>query len=330
MRKLNRILVPTDFSEGSQAAYQYARKVTDLCGGQVNLIHVIPTMEYFSESLKDVGYPKSIDQPTPTPEDEIKAWLEKDMLEYFDQEHQGDIVLKTGRKSYQEVIDEAGQEVYDLVVMGKNGYHQSTTMGNVTEKVIRHSPKPVLTINKDSPPREIKRLLVPTDYSNYSLQALHPATMLASGLGGEIILYHVMKLYGSPAENESMIPDQDVEDAVRMKLINRVDSYLQARSDWDKELAWDRSGRTGHILIKDKEGEETIPFTIVIQRAVGAHHGITDYASDHADLIIINTHGQSGFSRIFMGSTTEKVTYQANKPVLSIRAVEEKEAVVDE
>ncbi|MEX0773853.1 MAG: universal stress protein [Balneolales bacterium] len=329
MKDLNRILIPTDFSEGSHAAYRYANIVTDLCGGKINLIHVVPTLEYFSQSMKDVGYPRSLDQVTPTPEEEIVAWLEKDLLEYFDTEHQGEVIIKTGRKPSQEIVQEAEGDPYDLVIMGKKGMHQSPMMGNVTEKVVRHSSKPVLSVNRDVRPDRIKRLLVPTDYSNYSLQALHPAILLASGMKGEIILFHVLELFGSPAENEPMIPEQDVEDAVRMKLINRVDTYLQSRSDWDRELVYDRNGRSGHILVKDKDGEEKIPFSIVVQRGVGAHHSITDYAADHADLTIINTHGQSGFSRIFMGSTTERVIHQAEKPVLSIRA-EEEAAAVDE
>lgn len=329
MRKMNRILVPTDFSEGSQAAYAYAGAVTNMCGGKVNLVHVIPSMQYYNQSMKDVGYPPSLDNPAPTPGEEAVAWLEKDLLDYFDQAHQGEVILKTGRKSYLEIAQEAENDVYDLIIMGKTGSDRNAIMGNVTEKVVRHSPKPVLSVNKEKPPQKITRLLVPTDYSHYSLQALRPAALLASGMEGEIILFHVLELFGSPSENEPMVPEQDVEESVRMKLINRVDAWLQSRPDLNTEIEWARNGRSGSILIADKESEMKIPFSVVIQRGVGAHHSITDYAAEHADLIVMNTHGHGGFSNIFIGSTTERVIHQSDKPVLSIRA-EEEESLIDE
>ncbi|MEX0928247.1 MAG: universal stress protein, partial [Balneolales bacterium] len=256
MRNLNRILVPTDFSEGSQAAYEYAKKVTGVCGGVVNLMHIVPTLQYFSNSMNVVGYPPSLDQPKPGLEEEVLARLEEALLENFGKDHMGEAIVKLGRKTYMEIAREAEKKEYDLVIMGKTGSHGAFILGNVTEKVVRHSPKPVLSVNKKPQPDGLKRFMVPTDYSQYSLQSLHEAILLGSLTNGEIILFHVLELFGSPSENEPMIPDQDVENSVRMKLLNRVDTYLQARGEWNMQLVRDINGRTGHFLIRGEEEEE--------------------------------------------------------------------------
>src|SRR5690625_2270565 len=57
MIKLNKILVPTDFSEGAGSAYPVANELIDNEKGKIDFIHVIPTLKYFNESLKRLGVP---------------------------------------------------------------------------------------------------------------------------------------------------------------------------------------------------------------------------------------------------------------------------------
>ncbi|WP_336134531.1 universal stress protein [Natronomonas amylolytica] len=64
-----------------------------------------------------------------------------------------------------------------------------------------------------------------------------------------------------------------------------------------------------------------------IRAAIGAgapHQVILDYADDNGiDLIVMGTHGRSGFERALLGSVTERVLRTADQPVLTVREREE-------
>ncbi len=61
MVRFNKILVPTDFGESSQVAYTYANEFAAKFGGEVDLMHIIPTMKYLSESIGKLGLPLDMD-----------------------------------------------------------------------------------------------------------------------------------------------------------------------------------------------------------------------------------------------------------------------------
>ena len=55
--------------------------------------------------------------------------------------------------------------------------------------------------------------------------------------------------------------------------------------------------------------EAGVPYNKIVEKA---HH-------EHADLIVMSTHGRTGFEQVLLGSVTAKVVARANCPVLSIR-----------
>jgi nucleotide-binding universal stress UspA family protein len=65
-----------------------------------------------------------------------------------------------------------------------------------------------------------------------------------------------------------------------------------------------------------------LPVEIIVRHNF-IFEGILDAARDiHADLIIITTHGYSGFKHLMMGSTAENIVRRARCPVLVVREVE--------
>ncbi|MEX0684876.1 MAG: universal stress protein [Balneolales bacterium] len=329
MRNINRILVPTDFSEGARAAYDLAKAFTVYCGGKINLIHIIPTTQYFNKSMDDVGYPPSLDQPKPGYEDQIIARMENELLEYFDESIQGDIIVKLGRKPYSEIVMEAEKDEYGLLVLGKSGSDQNTILGSVAEKIVRHSPKPVLCIGQEYHGRDIKHILVPTDYSLYSFQAIDKAISLAQNMECDITLLYVLETAETSMETDTEIPERDLQGSIRLKLMDKLKTYLEKKYKQKLKVVWDEPKQTGEFLILQEHSETRIPFFTIIQKGVSPHQNISDYANTYSDLVIMNTHGRGGILQLFMGSTTERVIQQTFKPVLSVR-VEEEEPVLNE
>jgi nucleotide-binding universal stress UspA family protein len=145
---------------------------------------------------------------------------------------------------------------------------------------------------------KLKRILVPTDFSDFSRHALDEAIEVGKTFRAEIVLLHVLEpiyfatssdVYGYSA-NLAMLMEE-------------------LRQSARREL--ERLGRA-----VGKRG-----LRVQTALASGAPHAlIVDAANKRrADLIVISTHGRSGLSHMLMGSVAEKVLRGASCPVLIVR-----------
>lgn len=133
MVSLQRILVPTDFSEFSNAAIQYAQELAKLGNGRVFLLHVPGTTGENFEADFPIGPFETATQGTimPAPKGSVGP-------EY---------AVRIGAAA-DEIIRYAGDREIDLIVMGTHGRGgvSHLLMGSVAEKVIRSAACPVLVV----------------------------------------------------------------------------------------------------------------------------------------------------------------------------------------
>lgn len=141
----------------------------------------------------------------------------------------------------------------------------------------------------------LQRILVPLDFSGKSRQALEAAVPLASQYGAKISLIHVVEpVYAGPPYPGDIAltpwaspPDKSVERLLAARARELVPEHLRGQ---------------------------------VVVRCGRAFVEIVDVADDlKADLIVIASHGRTGFKRMVMGSTAERVVRHAHCPVLIIR-----------
>jgi len=143
---------------------------------------------------------------------------------------------------------------------------------------------------------EIKKILVPIDFSDYSKNALGYAADFAKLFNAELILIYVVEPVIYPPDfsmGQIAVPSMDIE------LDKRAKEELEnlAKKQIPKELKTE-------ILVKTGK-----PFIEIIETA----------GEIKADLIIIATHGHSGVEHMLFGSTAEKVVRKAPCPVLTLR-----------
>lgn len=143
---------------------------------------------------------------------------------------------------------------------------------------------------------DIKKVLVPIDFSDYSKSALKYAVNFCKKFDAEIILIYVIEPVIYPPDfsmGQIAIPSVNAEWDERAK----QELEKLAKSDITKDARIKTIIKTGK------------PFIEVIETA-----GELD-----VDLIIIATHGHSGVEHILFGSTAEKVVRKAPCPVLTLR-----------
>lgn len=144
----------------------------------------------------------------------------------------------------------------------------------------------------------IKRILVPIDFSEYSLGALDYARRFAKTFGAELLLLHVVEPTVYPADfGFGQIGIPNLEEELRKHSSEELERLRKKTSDVPTRC----SVRTGK------------PFWEIIESA----------REEKADLIIIASHGHTGVEHILFGSTAEKVVRKAHCPVLTVRAAKQ-------
>jgi nucleotide-binding universal stress UspA family protein len=325
MITLNKILVPTDFSEGAEQAYSVAQNIADTFGGTIDFIHVIPTLKYVNESIKRLGVPIDLHKDIyPKVIDHAEEKLQAGMKEYIKKENHGKYFVKIERKPSDTITRFASEQGYDLIVMGSKGRDQSKMLrGTVNERVIRRSKVPVFSVNRDLDANDIKNIVMPTDTSELSISAFPLAASLADTFGARLTLFHVIELYGSISEDIPRTPGKGEMVSIYEAIIERINNYLTKRKF--ENIHIQRTGVTfeDEITITDADEGRTVPLFTKIEKGVSAHYEIESYTDDEADLVIMATHGHSGFAHLILGSTAEKVAQYVKKPVITVRPEEE-------
>ena len=144
---------------------------------------------------------------------------------------------------------------------------------------------------------DLRRILVPTDFSKSSANALTYAAAFAEKFGAEILLLHVVQdlaLFIPEAVLVAPPPAPPVEQfaAAARTALERVITDLQ---------------RPG-LAIRPEVVEGT-PYEEIVRFA----------RERDVDLIVIGSHGRSGLAHILLGGVTDKVVRRAPCPVLTVR-----------
>ncbi len=143
------------------------------------------------------------------------------------------------------------------------------------------------------------KILCPVDFSEPSYEALQAADELARHFAAELSILHVVSLV--PTLSPSIASPRAFD----------VAKYQEELEDSSKQALKD--------LIKDKISKELAvrPLLLVGDAATEI---VRVAEEENADLIMIATHGRSGWRRVIFGSVAEKVVRFAPCPVLTIRS----------
>lgn len=143
MIKLQNILVPTDFSECSDAALRYGLELARAFNATLHVLHVV--QDPYTQPWAAEAFPAAIG-------DLLSDWQkqsEKRLLESIPPADRRHVKVACSIASpYGEILRYAVNDKIDLIVMGTHGRGPLAHMllGSVAEKVVRRAPCPVLTV----------------------------------------------------------------------------------------------------------------------------------------------------------------------------------------
>ncbi|MEX0843839.1 MAG: universal stress protein [Balneolaceae bacterium] len=319
---VQRVLIPTDLSEKSNAALESADLFIDSFDCTVDLMHVIPLSKYLGDSFDKIGVPLSMDKDVypkliESQRKELSAFANKHIKL---KEKRGEYIVTIDRKPSDSILAQIEKGHYDLVIMSAKGSHFADFFhGSATDKIIRRSKTPVLTLTEKMQSEHINTIVVPCDFSSHSLAAIPMAFDIARKFGAKIELLNVIELYAHDVHGIEPTTIGVNEEAVYGGLKSRLKSFFKDYKDHNFSVI-DGDEPFKDQIVYEKNGEkETIDCKMVIIKSIAAHHEIVSYGNEHADLVIMSTHGRTGLSRMLLGSTTEQVIQHLEIPQITIK-----------
>ena len=298
--KITRILVPIDFSRGSLKAIPYALAISRQFRADVLLLHVIDTNKEVASKLLNLP-----SLPQSEWDERLTRRLQSVALKY---KSGGTVHVLNPHKgcAFKEICRTAGTLQTDLIVMSTHGHtiYKRTFVGSTAERVVQYSPCPVLVVPQHihnwsgaAQPTatgfRLRRILVPTDFSECSNAGLNYATSLARDLGAQLRLVHVIVSHGN------------------------VDSERYSTLEIGRPA--DKASRRAEKRLRILGTKTRVPYSIkIVHGSAGIE--ISEAANHDADVIIISTHGRTGLRHVLLGSTAESVVRSAHCPVLVVPA----------
>jgi universal stress protein A len=146
-----------------------------------------------------------------------------------------------------------------------------------------------------------KRILVTTDFSESGDHAIGHAFRLAVDHGAEVILCHVVETIVAP---------------------NPLYAHYYPADLLNPEIR-ERAERDAHAALIERAPKDAplaaVPHTRLVVHGMPADEIIRAAKDRDVDLIVIATHGRTGLTHLFMGSTAERVVRHVHCPVLVVR-----------
>jgi nucleotide-binding universal stress UspA family protein len=141
----------------------------------------------------------------------------------------------------------------------------------------------------------MKKILIPTDFSKHAEYALKVAAQIARKNNGEIILLHMLEL---PSQaGDAIGVGHEIPELMFFKnaAINKLDELM------------------------DEDYLKDIPVSEIVQFELAFDGIMAISKKNNVDLIVMGSHGASGFKEMFIGSNAEKVVRNSDVPVLIIK-----------
>ncbi len=141
---------------------------------------------------------------------------------------------------------------------------------------------------------ELKRILLPTDFSDSSNSALNYAVAFADQFGAAVDLLHVIE----PPPPGALMSYVSLED-LRKGMHEEAELKMkELQTKWE-----DYCFPVNRIVI------DGFPFVEILKHA----------KESNADMIVMGTHGRGAIAHMLLGSVAEKVVRKASCPVLTVR-----------
>lgn len=285
----DQILFPTDGSDGATIAFDH---VLDIAAENDATVHILNVADTTQDSVLQIQGDVI---------DVLEQEGEQIVRDAADRAQQRGVASVTEvfqGEPYSTIIDYAESRDIVLVTMPTHGRRglERFLLGSTTERVVRRTDVPVLTIRPDvdiSVTHPYRDILVPTDGSDCATEAVTTGANMVTADETTLHLLSVIDIASLGADVRSHIQFSALEESAEEIL--------------DEATA-----------VSKDAGVESI--SEAVEYGASIHKVILSYIENHdIDLVVVGTHGRTGFDRYVLGGVTEKLVRTSPIPVLTVR-----------
>ena len=307
MFDIRQIVVPIDFSQASQKAAERGAQLAKECGAVVKLLHVsdVPAYVYAESQPLMISGMAFLEYSADATRKRLRK-VSDQLAKEFEVEVTWTVLEGSAGSEIARAVNEMDPNHPEstLVIMpthARLGVSRAL-LGSVTEKVVRRAKRPVLTLRADGDALDfstIRKIHVPLDLSDTANESLNYALSWSQQFGAQLEIVHVL-------EDLSTIPS--LEWSVHPEKLP-TEYYRSAEAE-----AWNAMEAAAAAEIQD-----AAPTDFCVRHGYVAEEIAENAAEKDADLIILSTHGHSGFKRFILGSVAERLIRLAPCPVLVVQ-----------
>jgi len=277
---MKKILVPTDFSEFALHASKLAAHLAKKFDARIYFLHAV-TIPSYATGAGNQGTAQDIAEGLFILKN-VKRQFEELLKQDFMQGVNAVTAIQYDNV-YDNIVQQSKEHDIDLIVMGTHGtsgFVNDFFIGSNTDKIVRRSKIPVITVREEVKNPDFKKIVFASDFGDGISESFHSIAKLAHLLEAEIDL---------------------------VRIITRDDFYYTAPMlDTMDNFAETQGLRNYKCHVYTAES---------VQLGINEFA-----KRSNADLIATVTNGRRGLARLFNGSVTSEIVNTSPLPVLTIKA----------
>jgi universal stress protein E len=290
VKKIEHILVATDFSPRADRAVRRGAQLAKEHGAKLDLLHVLPILTF--EALRRL----KIDIPLET-EQQLYNHAKATLQEMATSLSSGGISVMHHvaiGQAHVKINQYANSNHADLIVIGDQGetFAREFFLGTTASKTLSKGSRPLLVV-KQEPKGEYKHVLVPMDFSQPSLDALEVA--LKAGTRASIYALHVAEVPFAHRMKQMGLSEERAD-------LHRDNLLSHAHAEMEKIAEGCARGDAQVTFIV----EQGRPRVVILQQVRALH----------IDLVVIGKRGETELDEALFGSVTKHVLYETSCDVL--------------
>jgi nucleotide-binding universal stress UspA family protein len=279
---VNRILIPTDFSETGLLAIEHGAFMARLFKAELHLLHVLEVNEYTYDIPEPVLKLTNL-----KPIQEIAEKKMNEVSESISKEYGVKTITlcSTGRIST-EVVNYSTENNIDLIIMGTHGASgfEEYFMGSNAHKVVNRVSCPVITVQTHAKKLGFMDVVLPIDSSIHSRQKVNYTIELCRLYNSRIHIVGLLDTHEDNEEGKLNIMLDGVEEAIKKAGLTSTRKVVE--------------GTNLAVMAMDYSNQV------------------------NADLLVIMTDHESTLTGMFMGPFAKQIVNHSKIPVMSIKPVE--------
>ncbi|MFG0285904.1 MAG: universal stress protein [Phycisphaerales bacterium JB039] len=288
MYRYKHLLVNCTLDDGDASLIRYAAMVASMARAKrVYFAHVAPREDIPPEVQS--RYPELIQPVT----ERAKGRMEELVACHFSGGVDVEVIHEVAEGSpLTEVLRLARHKDIDLVLTGCDAEDRATR--SFATRLARKAPCSVL-VSPESAKPQIRKILVPVDFSEHSGDALDVAVAFASASGTSTLtvlhVYHVPVGYGKLG-----VSYEEFSETMRMNALRRYDEFIRSQ-----DL---RETTAVPVLCLDDHPAKAIANVV---------------AEQNVDLVVMGARGRGAGAAVLLGSVTERLLHSVNVPLVAVK-----------